>query len=177
MSFVLIRRATFDDADILAALLVDYLREGYAGHVGSTPEQLRRDVLNDRSRRYVLLAEVREQPVGFVAWDTVYDMHWAMSGGQINDLYVTPMRRGLGVALALVARTAFEVRANDGAFLRGGAYDRESTRRAYGRVAVVQPSGETHLSGRAFRQIAELASRPTREILLGLPPIEWNFEA
>jgi GNAT superfamily N-acetyltransferase len=177
VSFVLIRCATFDDADILAAILADYLREGYVGHAGSTSEQLRRDVLNDKSRHYVLLAEIREHLVGFIAWDTVYDMHWAMSGGQINDLYVAPMHRGLGVALALVARTAAEVRADDGAFLRGGAYDRESTRRAYGRVAVVQPSGETHLSGRAFRQIAELACRPTREILLGLPPIEWNFEA
>jgi len=177
MSFVLIRRATFDDADILAALLADYLREGYTGHVGSTPEQLRRDVLNDQSRRYVLLAEVREQPIGFVAWDTVYDMHWAMSGGQINDLYVAPTHRGLGVALALVTRTAVEVRANDGAFLRGGAYDRESTRRSYGRIAIVEPSGETHLSGRAFRQIAELVDRPIREILLSLPSVAWNFEA
>lgn len=75
-----------------------------------------------------------------------------MSGAQGADLYVVSSHRGLGVALALVAGTAAEIRAERGAFLRGDAYDRESTRRAYGRIAVVEPSGETHLSGRVFRQ-------------------------
>ena len=104
-------------------------------------------------------------------------MHWAMSGAQIADLYVVPSHRGLGVALSLSARTAADARAEGCAFLRGGAYDRESTRRSYGRIAVVELSGETHLSGRAFRRLAELADLPTREILLSLHPIEWNFEA
>lgn len=174
---MLIRCATSDDADDLAALFADCLRESYAGHDGSTSGQLRRDVLSDESLHRVLLAEVMERSVGFVAWDTVYDMHWAMSGAQVADLYVVPSHRGLGVALSLIARTAADARAEGCAFLRGGAYDRESTRRSYGRIAVVEPSGETHLSGRAFRRLAELADLPTREILLSLPPIEWNFEA
>jgi hypothetical protein len=110
-----------------------------------------------------------------VAWDLVYDMHWATSGGQIADLFVIPTYRGLGVSLALVARAAADVLANGGAFLRGGAYDRESTRRSYARVAVVRPSGDTYLSARAFRRVAELADRPIRHILRGLPPVEWNF--
>jgi GNAT superfamily N-acetyltransferase len=174
---LLIRRAAYDDADSLAALLTDCLRESYNGHGGSTPEQLRRDVVGDHPRHHVLLAESAGHAIGFVSWDAVYDMHWAMSGAQVADLYVVPSHRGLGIALALVARTAAEIRTEGGAFLRGGAYDRESTRRAYGRIAVVEPSGETHLSGHAFRQLAELAGRPVRELLLGLPPIEWNFEA
>ena len=170
-----VRRATANDADALAALLAACLRESYPGHVGSSPEQLRRDVLSERSLHHVLLAETRGTPVGFVAWDLVYDMHWATSGGQIADVFVVPSYRGLGVSIALVASAAADVLANGGGFLRGGAYDRESTRRSYARVAVVHASGDTYLSARAFRRVAELADRPIRDIIRGLPPIEWNF--
>ena len=173
---MLIRRATADDAEVLSTLLIACLRESYAGHVGSTPDQLRRDVLVENPRHHVLLAEVAGEPVGVIAWDVVYDMHWAVGGAQISDLYVAPRHRGLGVALALVAAAAAEVHAAGGHFMRGGAYDRESTRRAYARVAVVLPSGETHLGGRALRRMAELAGRPPREMLGALPPVEWNFE-
>ena len=170
-----VRRATSDDADTLAALLAAYLRESYPGHQGSSPEQLRRDVLGQRPLHHVLLAETREKLVGFVAWDLVYDMHWATSGAQIADIFVIPSYRGLGVSLALVANAAADVLANGGKFLRGGAYDRDSTRRSYARLAVVHPSGDTYLSARAFRRVAELADRPIRDIIRGLPPVEWNF--
>lgn len=173
---MLIRHAAAYDAAALSTLLTACLRESYPGHSGSSPDQLRRDVLIDPPRHHVLLAEIDGELIGFIAWDVVYDMHWAVGGAQIADLYVAPARRGLGIALALVAAAAAEVHAGGGHFLRGGAYDRESTRRAYARVAVVQPSGETHLGGRALRRMAELAGRPPREILAGLPPAEWNFE-
>jgi GNAT superfamily N-acetyltransferase len=170
-----VRRATADDADTLAALLAAYLRESYPGHRGSSPEQLRRDALGKGSLHHVLLAETRDTAVGFVAWDLVYDMHWATSGAQIADLFVIPSYRGLGVSLALVASAAADVLAKGGGFLRGGAYDRENTRRSYARVAAVHPSGDTHLSARAFRRVAALAHLPIREIIRGLPPVEWNF--
>ena len=177
VSTVLIRRATATDATLLSGLIMACVRESYPGHLGSTPDQLRRDVLTDPPAHHVLLAEVERVPVGFIAWDRIYDMHWAASGAQISDLYVVPAQRGLGVALALVAAAAAEVHRGGGQFLRGGAYDRESTRRAYARVAVVQPSGETNLGGRALRKLAELAGRRPRDILRDLPPVDWNFEA
>lgn len=172
-----VRRATLDDADALAALLADYLRESYGGHVGSSAEQLRRDVLGPRSRHHVLMAEGNGIAIGFVAWDLVYDMHWATAGAQVADLFVVPSHRGLGTSLALIASAAADVQTNGGAFLRGGAYDRESTRRSYARLAVVAPSGDTYLAGRAFRRVAELAGRPVREIIRALPPVEWNLVA
>ena len=170
-----VRKATLADAGTLASLLTAYVGESYPGHLGSSPEQLQRDVLGEHSRHHVLLAETRETAIGFVGWDLVYDMHWAASGGQIADLYVTPSYRGLGVSLALIAGVAADVLAMGGRFLRGGAYDRASTRRSYARVAVVQPSGETHLSARAFRRVAGLAGLPIRDIIRALPPVEWNF--
>jgi GNAT superfamily N-acetyltransferase len=172
-----IRHGTVKDADVIAVLLADYLRESYGGQGGSTPEQLRRDVLGDKSRHHILLAESGEQLVGFVAWDIVYDLQWAASGAQVADLFVVPSRRGLGVALALITHLAAEVRDGGGSFLRGAAREMESVRTIYGRVAVVTPSGETHLSNRAFRRIAELAECPIRDTIRTLPPVEWNYEA
>jgi GNAT superfamily N-acetyltransferase len=174
---MLIRSAGAHDAEQLSRLLAEYLREGYPGHIGSTPDELRRDVFTGTRLHHVLLAESNAQLVGFLAWDAVHDMHWAMSGGQVADLYVTPRVRGHGIALALVARACADVQATGGGFLRGGAYDREATRRFYARVAVISPSGDTHLSGRAFHRIAQLSGLPPRRLIRGLPPVEWNFEA
>ncbi|HYH82891.1 MAG TPA: hypothetical protein VEX86_24065 [Longimicrobium sp.] len=83
---VQIRPATLDDADALAALLADYLRERHPDHAGTTADQLRRDVLGEPHGQRVLLAENGGRPIAFVAWDAVYDMHWAAKGAQIADL-------------------------------------------------------------------------------------------
>lgn len=171
-----IRRATEADAEALAALLADYLSEGYPGHTGSSAAALRRDVLSDSPRQDVLLAENAAAVIGFIAANPVYDMHWAVAGAQIADLYVQPKQRGVGVALALLAQLAADVRDQGGAFLRGGAYERESTRRFYGRIAIVAPSGDTHLSGRAFRHLADSAGLPIRDIVNRFPRPEWNLE-
>jgi GNAT superfamily N-acetyltransferase len=125
----------------------------------------------------VLLAEDAEgNLLAFVAWDAIYDMHWASAGVQIADLYVAPAHRGYGLAVDLIAHVAAAVRDAGGAFIRGGAYDRASTRRLYGRFAVVLPNGETHLGGRALRHLASLAGQPPRVVLAQLPPLEWIYE-
>lgn len=172
-----VRVANASDAECLAQLLRDYLDEGYPGHAGTSADELRRDVLIPAGRHHVLLVVLHRAPIGFIAWDEIYDMHWAVAGAQIADVYVAPSARGLGAALLLIARTCSEAYALGGRFLRGGAYERESTRRFYARVAVVGSSGDTHLSGRAFRHVADLGDQPVRRILRNLPPVEWNHEA
>jgi predicted N-acetyltransferase YhbS len=102
MPYISIRTPTVDDAEVLSTLLSDYLLESYPGHTGTSTEQLRRDVLAPTATHHVLLAEVGAAAIGFAAWDAVYDMHWAVGGGQIADVYVATSHRGLGVALALV---------------------------------------------------------------------------
>lgn len=69
---------------------------------------------------------------------------------------------------ALVAYCCAAVLAAGGAYLRG---------RLHGRFAVLRPSGEVALGGRAFRRMAELAGAAPRAILAGLPPVTWNYEA
>lgn len=176
-----VRLATVADAETLEALVAACLAESYPGHPGISAAALLRDVLAPPPRpaaqpRVALAADGRGEPLGFLAWDATYDLHWAAAGAHVSDLYVVPAARGLGVALALVAFGCAAVRAAGGAYLRGEAYDRPTTRRFYGRLAVLQTSGEVALGGRAFRHLASLAGRPPREILAGLPPVEWNHE-
>jgi GNAT superfamily N-acetyltransferase len=171
-----IRLATPSDAALLEQLIRDYLRESYAGHLGTPAAILRDEVLARRTTQCVLLAEGASSATGFVAWDRVYDLHWAARGAQIADLYVIPAARGLGIALELVAQVCATVASEGGVFVRGGAYDRPSTRAFYTRIAIVDPiTGETHLSARAFRHLATLAGQPARSIARALPPIEWNL--
>ena len=176
-----IRLAAVADAGTLAALVAACLAESYPGHPGISAPVLVRDVLAPPPRpaaqpRVAIAFDGRREPLGYLAWDATYDLHWAAAGAHVSDLYVVPAARGLGVALALVAHGCAAVRAAGGAYLRGEAYDRPSTRRFYGRVAVLQPSGEVALGGRAFRHLASLAGRPPRDILAGLPPVAWNHE-
>ena len=172
----MIRLAAAGDAVGLEGLIRAYLDESYPGHLGTSAATLRRDVLSGVSTQRVLLAARSDRLSGFIAWDAVYDLHWAARGAQIADLYVVPPARGLGIALELLA-TLCGISAAEGAvFVRGGAYDRQSTRAFYSRVAIVEPTtGETHLSARAFRHMATLAGQPARAIARALPPIEWNF--
>ena len=172
-----VRLADARDAVVLAQLLRSYLDEGYPDHAGSTADELRRDVFGASGRQHVLLLESKGTTIGFLAWDEVYDMHWAMRGAQIADVYVVPAARGLGAALLLIARACQEARVVGGSFLRGGAYDRDSTRKFFLRVAVVAASGDTHLSGRAFRHLAEFQGASVRQLLEHLPPVHWNYEA
>lgn len=171
-----IRLAVPGDAVALDCMIRAYLHESYSGHLGTPVETLRHDVLAGATTQRVLLAERPNGLTGFVAWDGVYDLHWGMRGAQIADLYVVPVARGLGVALELLASLCSVVAREGGAFVRGGAYDRPSTRAFYSRIAVVEPgTGETHLSARAFRQVASLAGLPARAIARALPPLEWNL--
>lgn len=176
VALVHVRRAAPGDADALAALIADYLGESYGGSGGITADRLRRDVLGDRPRHHVLLADAGGRPAGFVSWDWIYELQWGIGGARVADLYVAPAHRGVGAALALVARLAADVRAGGGTFLRGEAHPRAATRRAFGRAAVVAPSGEVRLTHRAFQRVADLAGRPTRAMVRALPPAAWNDE-
>jgi GNAT superfamily N-acetyltransferase len=171
-----IRLAVPGDAPVLERLIRDYLHESYPGHLGTPAETLRRDVLPGATTQRILLAERADLVTGFLAWDGVYDLHWAARGAQVADLYVVLAARGLGLALELLAGLCGVVANEGGVFLRGGAYDRPSTRAFYSRVAIVDRStGETHLSARAFRHFAALAGQPARAIARALPPVEWNL--
>ncbi len=173
-----IRPARIEDASTLAALLKQYLQEKHPDHPGTTADQLRRDVLDGTSGHRVLIAERGGEAIGFVAWDPIYDMHWAARGVQVADLFVVRTSRGHGVALALLSALCAEARSEGAVFLRGNGFDRQSASgRFYERIAVAIDSAECSCAGRAFRHLAELHGSPIRTLVRSLPPREWNFEA
>ena len=173
---MIIRPAAPPDAPALAAMLTAYLAEQFPGHTGTSVEHLEHDVLSDASAQRVLLAEEDGRAIGFIGWHRVYDLHWGKSGAQVADLYVVPARRGLGVALALVAAVCADARAQGGRYLTGAAYDRASPiGHFYERIAVAFDSAECHCAGAAFRRLADLHGQPPRTIARGLPPKEWNY--
>ena len=175
-----VRLATAADASILSSLVAACLAESYPTHPGTPAEALRRDVFPPPpppapQPRVAIAFDLNGSACGYLAWDATYDLHWAIGGAHVSDFYVTPSARGIGVALALIAFACAEVHAAGGKYMRGEAYDRSSTREFYSRVAVVQPSGEVALGGRAFRHLASLAGQPPRKILASLPPVDWNY--
>jgi GNAT superfamily N-acetyltransferase len=173
-----VRPAVPGDAEALAALLAAYLGERFPGHPGTTAGELRRDVLGDSGSHRVLLGERDGRALGFVAWDDIYDMHWAARGALVADLYVEPGSRGHGVALALLAGVCAHAAEGGARFVRGGGYDPASaTGRFYQRLAVGFPTMECNCSGRAFRRVAALHGAPIRQMIRSLPPVEWNHEA
>ena len=88
-----------------------------------------------------------------------------------------PARRGLGLALGLVAAVCALTRRDGGSYLQGTSFDRASAvGRFYERIAVAFDSAECHCSGRAFRRLAELDGQPPRTIVRGLPLKTWNYE-
>ena len=172
-----VRPATIDDAPQLARMLAAYLTESFPDHPGVGEARLRDDVLASQHGQRIVVAVRRDSLIGFMAWDRVYDLHWGAGGASIADLYVDPGSRGHGVAIALTAAVCAQARAEGGAFLRGGAYDRESaTGRFYERFSIGYDSAECHCGGRAFRELAALHGSPPRTIARSLPPREWNFE-
>jgi predicted N-acetyltransferase YhbS len=152
---ITIRSAGEQDAEGLAALLADYLSERFPGHRGTSAEELRRDVLGPTSTHIVLVAQRGELLVGFIAWDAVYDLHWAVHGAQVADFYVTTAERGRGAALQLITGLCAEGQRRGAKFLRGSSYPRQSrSGRFYERLAIGADSAECHCSGRAFRTLA-----------------------
>jgi GNAT superfamily N-acetyltransferase len=171
-----IRAAVPSDAEPLAQMLHAYLAERYPDHPGTDAAQLRRDVFESK-RQQIIVAENDRQVVGFVAFDPIYDMHWAAAGIQIADLYVAPPYRGFGLAVALLVEACAAGRRAGATFLAGPSYDQGSAvGRFYERLAVGWPTAQCRLGGHAFRAIAEQSGRPIRAILRSLPPKIWNYE-
>src|SRR5215831_11033260 len=96
----LIREAGPDDVHTVGALLRAYMLETYHEEWRGTVDGLRQDGFGARFR--ALIAALPDQTVGFLAWETSYDLHHCLSGGHVLDLYVTPRHRARGIAVQLI---------------------------------------------------------------------------
>ncbi len=141
---------------------------------GGATSALERDV--SAGRIHVLVADETDALIGFAAWTWSYDLHHCVRGGEVLDVYVTPGRRGQGVAVALLAAIANEIWRAGGTYLKGLVVAERAGRRLYQRLGVSFPGEHCYVSGRAFRELSGLAGRSPREIVRRLPDKSWNRE-
>ena len=158
----------FDPADAaaLAALFAAYMRETYGAPNAMTAAVLRRDA--GRRFRVLLAINGGAGPVGFAAWASTYDLHHAMPGIEVSDLFVERQHRGRGVALRLIARLAQIASAEGATFIRGEVGE-GARLRLVRRVTVGFPAETVYIAGRGLRQFAALAESDLRNMIRNLP--------
>ncbi len=168
-----VRPAGTDDAPRLADLLRAYVGEALEAEWHGSVVGLR-ELIEAGDARILVAAAGTGSIVGFLAWSPAYDLHHCIRGGTVDDMYVEPSSRGRGIGAMLLVAGAARVRDGGGVFLRGTAVPDPSARRLYGRAAVCHETMECTISGRAFRRVAELTGRSSREIAGSLPDLDWN---
>jgi GNAT superfamily N-acetyltransferase len=164
------------DADAVAALFAAYMAEVFSQPTVLTPDIL---LLDGQGRffRLVLAVDEADRPIGFAAGRPHYDLHHAVAGAEISDLFVSPHCRGRAVAFRLVAGVARAARAQGCAHIKGPVLTDDPKRlRMVRRIAVGFPSEDVYVSGRAFRELADLADADRKTFVRKLPPPESSRE-
>src|SRR5687768_10122073 len=151
------------------------MQETYHGAWGGNTDLLEQHLI-DSEVEIIVAEKLGREVIGFIAWVDSYDLHWCLKGGDVIDFFVHPSHRGLGAAILLITRLAAEVQEHGGAYLKGGAVDNMAVRRRYGKIAMCLPDGESYVSGRAFRRLAELSDAELREIVRKMPEVAWNYQ-
>lgn len=123
----------------------------------------------------IMLAESNNQIIGFGVWESSYDIHWGIRGGNILDLYVQRIYRGYGVAVQMGAAIAREIQIHGGLFMKTLAVS-DDTADFYKRVMVGFGAQECIIGGKAFRELGFLSGKSPTEIVRNLPQKEWNYE-
>lgn len=167
----MLRAARETDLPAIAEMIVDFVKGHKAEHHPRSPENLRAAYFADHPVAHLLVAERHERVIGMIQWSRFYDQFWSMFGVRGEWLYVRPDARGLGIAAVLVAEICELGRREGAVFLQAGAIS-DDIARLYARVAIGGPSFEYFVSGEAFHVFADLAGKPVRDIVRGLPTPE-----
>ena len=141
------------DAASVSALFGAYMQELFGAQNVMTPERLTAGC----GRHFELMVAAEgAQPVGFAAWREAYDLHHAISGGEVVDFFVAASLRGRGVAVQLVAAVARAVRSRGGAFLYSLVLPDDPARLKLARRWGVGFAGEhTYLAQGVFERMAD----------------------
>ena len=174
MKNLIVREAIEDDAPILASLINEFVK-GHPAENHPRPLKIMREAyFSGTDTTHINLAIKDDTVIGFCGWRKIYDMFWAVYGGDAIGLYINPQYRGQGIAAILVATMCSEIRDSGGKYLHA-VYD-DKLSRFYDRVAVGRPTQECHLSASAFQAVADLAGCSAREIVRNLPNKELNYK-
>ncbi len=111
---VAIRQAAVDDVPLLLQMIRELAEfERIPHEVTATEEIVRASLFGGAPAAEALLAECGEKPAGFLIHFRNYSTFVGRAGLYIEDLYVRPEYRGLGVGKALFVRCAEIARDRD----------------------------------------------------------------
>ena len=102
-----IRPATIDDAALLMRFVHELARYEKAEHeVLATEADLRRDLFGPDSRVEALICEHEGEPIGHAIFFMNYSTWLGKYGIFLEELYITPAKRGIGAGKALLQHVA-----------------------------------------------------------------------
>lgn len=107
MSSLQIRPATESDVPLLLELITALSEYERLRHeMAATEEQLRKTLFGDRKCAEAIIADWEGEPAGFALFFHNYSTFLAKPGLYLEDLFVRPELRGLGIGKALLKRLA-----------------------------------------------------------------------
>ena len=104
---VVIRPAGPADVPVILSLTRDLAEyERLSHHVEATEDGLRRSLFGERPYAEALIGELRGEPVAFAVYFHNFSTFLGKPGLYLEDLYVKPAARGLGIGRAILRRLA-----------------------------------------------------------------------
>ncbi|MEJ0045131.1 MAG: GxxExxY protein [Rhodospirillales bacterium] len=158
LSFVL-RDATPGDAPIIAGLvkaLAEY--EELAHEANATADDFHAALFGTPPRAYAMLAEIDDKPVGFALWFYNFSTFLGRQGLYVEDVYVDPDHRGLGIGRALFAALAARAVAEQCGRMEWWVLDWNEPARRFYRALGAEPMSEwtvQRLSGASLEALAQ----------------------
>ncbi len=104
-----IRPATADDCTLIVNLIYELaLYEKLEAHAKATPDGLRTHLFGPNPSAEAWIAEVDGQPAGFALFFRTFSTFRGQPGLYLEDLFVKPAYRGLGIGKGLLTSLAAE---------------------------------------------------------------------
>ena len=103
-----IRNATTEDADLIVDLIAELAEYEKLSHEAvATPELILEHIFGDNPAAHVLIIETPEgEAAGMSLWFRTFSTFLGQPGIWLEDLFVTPERRGLGLGRMLLETLA-----------------------------------------------------------------------
>ncbi|WP_047453228.1 GNAT family N-acetyltransferase [Rhizobium rhizogenes] len=100
---ITIRPAQLSDSELILRFIRELAEYEKAAHeVEATTASIEQSLFGPQSVTHAAICEVDGEPVGFAVWFYTYSTWLARNGLYLEDLYVTPQKRGSGAGKALL---------------------------------------------------------------------------
>jgi GNAT superfamily N-acetyltransferase len=154
-----IRPAGPADVPVILSLIRDLAEyERLAHEVEATEEVLRRNLFGERPYAEALVGELRGEPVAFAVYFHNFSTFLGKPGLYLEDLFVKPAARGLGIGRAILRRLASIAVERDCGRLEWSVLDWNEPALAFYRLLGATPMSDWtihRVTGDALRSLAE----------------------